>query len=154
LDMAIVPPAPDPNKTTRDRYAAHATSACAGCHDRIDSFGFAFEGFDGMGKARTKDNEQLVNTSVVVAGTDFDGNFADSNALVKAMANSPQVHECFARQMFRAFAGTSSPESQPSEDDFVTYWKATLTNPADSRIPDTIAAFVESPSFNFRRGGE
>jgi hypothetical protein len=154
LDMAIVPPAPDPNKTTRDRYAAHATSACAGCHDRIDSFGFAFEGFDGMGMARTEDNKLPVNTSVVVAGTDFDGSFADSNALVKAMANSPQVHECFARQMFRAFAGTSSPESQPSEDDFVTYWKATLTDPADSRIPDTIAAFVESPSFNFRRGGE
>jgi Protein of unknown function (DUF1588)/Protein of unknown function (DUF1595)/Protein of unknown function (DUF1592)/Protein of unknown function (DUF1587) len=152
LSAAIVPPPPDPNKTTRDRFSAHATTACAACHDRIDNFGFAFEGFDGMGMARTVDNNQPVNSNVTVAGTDFDGTFADSNELVKAMAQSPQVHECFARNMFRALAGTSSAASRMSEDGFVEYWKSELATVTESSIAGTLSSYVTSPSFNFRRG--
>jgi len=155
LKIAVVPPVPDPTKTTRERFAAHSTPGCNGCHDRIDNFGFAFEGFDGMGRSRTLDNGKPVDTSVVVAGTDFDGSYADSNALVKAMSTSNQVRECFARHVFRALAATSAPELRPSEDDFVTYWKTNLSANgaaiADVKIIDTISAFIESPSFAFRR---
>ncbi|HXK20091.1 MAG TPA: DUF1588 domain-containing protein, partial [Polyangiaceae bacterium] len=156
LKIAVVPPVPDPTKTTRERFAAHSTIGCSGCHDRIDNFGFAFEGFDGMGRSRTQDNGKPVDTSVVVAGTDFDGNYPDSNALVKAMSTSNQVRECFARHVFRALSATSAPELRPSEDDFVTYWKSSLgangTPVTDVKIIDTISAFIESPGFAFRRG--
>jgi Protein of unknown function (DUF1588)/Protein of unknown function (DUF1592)/Protein of unknown function (DUF1595)/Protein of unknown function (DUF1587) len=151
LSAAIVPPPPDPNKTTRDRFTEHATPACAACHKRIDAFGFAFEGFDGMGMDRLTDNEQPVNTQVTVTGTDFDASFADSNELVKAMAASPQVHECFARNMFRALAGTSSQASRSSEDGFVEHWKSGMTTVTESSIAGTLSSYVTSPSFNFRR---
>lgn len=151
LSTAIVPPPPDPNKTTRDRFTAHATTACAACHNRIDNFGFAFEAFDGMGMFRTTDNNHPVNSSVTVAGTDFDGAFADSNELVLAMAKSPQVHECFARNMFRALAGTSNEASRMSEDGFVEYWKSGMATVTESSIAGTLSAYVKSPSFNFRR---
>jgi mono/diheme cytochrome c family protein len=151
LKRAVVPPAPDPSKTTRARYAEHAQSECAGCHNNIDSFGFAFEGFDGMGMARKQDNGFDVNTAVTVAGTDFDGSFADSNQLVKAMAQSPQVHECFARNIYRAMAGTSNPALRASEDDFVKYWKSGMAEVTESSIAGTLGAYVTSPSFNFRR---
>lgn len=151
LSTAIVPPPPDPKKTTRDRFSAHATTACAACHNRIDNFGFAFEGFDGMGMARTVDNEQPVNSSVNVIGTDFDGSYADSNELVKAMAKSPQVHECFARNMFRALAGTSNEAARMSEDGFVEYWKSGMATVTESSIAGTLSSYVTSPTFNFRK---
>lgn len=151
LSAAVVPPPPDPNKTTRDRFTEHATPACAACHNRIDAFGFAFEGFDGMGMARLMDNQQPVNTQVTVTGTDFDASFADSNELAKAMAASPQVHECFARNMFRALAGTSSQASRSSEDGFVEHWKSGMTTVTESSIAGTLSSYVTSPSFNFRR---
>jgi hypothetical protein len=151
LSMAIVPPVPDQNKTTRERFEVHAQPGCDACHNRIDNFGFAFEGFDGMGKFRPggMENGKTVDTSVNVVGTDFDGPYASSNELVKAMAKSPQVHACFARQVFHALAATSS-ETQ-SENDFVTYWQNDPTNVTDSSVLGTISAFVESPAFNFRR---
>jgi hypothetical protein len=156
LKTAVVPPAPDPAKTTRERFAAHATPECATCHDRIDSFGFAFEGFDGMGRSRTIDNGEPVDAKVVIAGTDFDGSYADSNALAKAMSTSPQVRQCFARHVFRALAASSDPELAQSEDDFLKYWDTTLERTPEGtvsevRIIGTLAAFITSRSFAYRR---
>lgn len=155
LTTAVVPPPPDPSKTTRERFAAHSVSSCASCHDKIDNFGFAFEGFDAMGKGRADDNGNPVDTSVTIAGTDFDGAYADSNALVKAMSTSPQVRECFARHMFRALATSSADAIKPSEDDFVTYWKSGLPQTAgtveDVGIIDTLVAYIKSPAFIYRR---
>jgi hypothetical protein len=155
LTTAVVPPPPDTTKTTRERFAAHSVSTCAACHDNIDNFGFAFEGFDAMGKVRADDNGKPVDTSVTIAGTDFDGMYADSNALVKAMSTSPQVRECFARHMFRALATSSADAIKPSEDDFVTYWKANVPQTAggagDVGIINTLVAYIQSPAFIYRR---
>jgi Protein of unknown function (DUF1588)/Protein of unknown function (DUF1592)/Protein of unknown function (DUF1595)/Protein of unknown function (DUF1587) len=153
LKMAIVPPVPDQTKTTRQRFAAHATSDCAGCHDNIDSFGFSFEGFDGMGKFRAMDNNQPVDSKVVIAGTDFDGSYADSNALAKAMSTSAQVRECFARHLYRALAATSAPALAASEDDFVKYSGLAKTGgtATDANLIGTISAFITNPSFAYRK---
>lgn len=158
LDRAVVPPAPDPSKTVRERFDVHAKDAlCATCHTRIDNFGFAFEQFDAMGRAQTVEEKsgKPVDASVVVAGTDFDGGYADSNALAVGMSQSAQVRECFARHVFRALSGTSAVELQPSEDDFVKYWStAALTGSGaeqDTDIVSTLSAYVTSPGFAFRR---
>jgi hypothetical protein len=158
LTTAVVPPAPDPTKTTRERFAVHAKDAqCSLCHDRIDNFGFAFEKFDGMGQARENGKElgHDVDSSVNVIGTDFDGPYADSNALVAAMSHSSQVRQCFARHVFRALSGTSAIELQPSEDDFVKYWTTTaLTGTGaeqDTDLVGTLSAYITSPSFAYRR---
>jgi uncharacterized protein DUF1592/uncharacterized protein DUF1588/uncharacterized protein DUF1595 len=160
LSRAIVPPVPDTSKTVRERFTVHsADPQCAVCHERIDNFGFAFERFDGMGHYYDdgKDTNRLaVDSSVVVSGTDFDGSYADSNALVTAMSTSMQVRQCFARHIFRAMAGTNDPAFSKSEDDFVKYWDTTLAR-ANNQVTDvsiigTISAFITSPSFNYRRG--
>lgn len=156
LTSAVVPPAPDPAKTTRERFVVHAADPmCASCHKRIDNFGFAFEQFDAMGRARPEDNGKPVDASVNVVGTDFDGPYADSNGLVTAMADSVQVRECFARHVFRALAGTSAAEVAASEDDFVKYWgTAAVSNDAgklDTDVVGTLSAYITSPAFAFRR---
>jgi hypothetical protein len=159
LTSAGVPPAPDPTKTTRERFAVHSSDAkCSACHNRIDNFGFAFEQFDGMGRRRVDGMElgRVVDASVTVVGTDFDGPYADSNALVTAMSRSPQVRECFARHVFRALSGTSDVALQASEDDFVKYWSTAALSGAgveqDTNLIATLSAYITSPSFAYRRG--
>jgi Protein of unknown function (DUF1588)/Protein of unknown function (DUF1592)/Protein of unknown function (DUF1595)/Protein of unknown function (DUF1587) len=155
LPTAVVPPPPDPAKTTRERFDIHSTEGlCAGCHDNIDNFGFAFEQFDGMGRYRTQDNNLPVVSSVTIkGGTDFDGAYANSNELVKAMSTSRQVQVCFARHAFRAMAGTSDAEFAPSEDDFVKYWTSSVApeGSADVAIIETLRRYISSPAFAYRR---
>lgn len=157
LQISVVPPVPDPSKTTRERFSIHSTDVtCAGCHNQIDNFGFSFEQFDGMGRLRDMDNGKPVDSSSVISGTDFDGNYADSNELALAMAGSPQVRECFARHVFRALSGTSSPALVASEDGFVKHWDTTLERDAGNQVVDvniinTLVSYVSDPAFAYRR---
>jgi len=152
LDINVVPPVPDPSKTTRERFSVHSTdNVCAGCHSAIDAFGFAFEHFDGMGKYRDLDSGKPVDSSVTVAiGADFDGTYADSNELALALSQSPRVRTCFARQMFRASAGTSGPAGRASEDAFVEFW-ATQPAAEQGSFAETLVAYVKSSLFAQRR---
>jgi hypothetical protein len=152
LNIVVTPPVPDPSKTTRQRYAVHATDAvCAACHTNIDAFGFSFEGWDAMGRARTMDANQPVDAStMIMAGTDFDGAYADSDALAMALAGSADVRTCLARQLFRASAGRSDGTIDASEDAFVASWKA--EPPAlQGNLAETIVSFVRSDAFVQRR---
>jgi hypothetical protein len=152
LDIDVIPPVPDPSKTTRERFAVHSTDAvCAGCHSTIDAFGFAFEHFDGMGKYRPMDSGKSVDSAVTLAaGTDVDGIYADSNELALALGQSPSVRSCFARHVFRASAGSSGPAAQASEDAFVALWQAEPAA-AEGNLGETLIAYVKSSLFAQRR---
>jgi len=164
LQISVTPPMPDPMKTTRDRFDAHVSDPmCANCHDSIDSFGFAFEKYDGMGMARPvvngkpMENNQVVITATTVGDkadeqkTDFDGSYADSDALAMALAGSAQVRACMARQVFRSSAGRSDSLAADPEQAFVDLWSQL---PADKQgnIVETLVAYVRSPAFNTRSG--
>jgi hypothetical protein len=152
LNIVVTPPVPDPTKTTRQRYAVHATDAvCASCHGSIDSLGFLFEGWDAMGRARTTDANQPVDTAtVVMAGTDFDGSYPDGNALATALAGSADVRACVARQLFRASAGRSDASVAASEEAFLAVWNGQPTT-LQGNLAETIVAYVRSPIFLQRR---
>ncbi len=67
LGAVVSFPAADPEKTTRERFAVHTMDpGCASCHTSIDAFGFALENFDGIGRMRTTENAQPVDTSVTL----------------------------------------------------------------------------------------
>jgi hypothetical protein len=153
LNIQVVPPQPDNTKTTRERFAVHATDTmCAGCHKTIDAFGFAFEAYDGMGGFRTMDANHPVDSKVTVAvSSDFDGNYSDSNQLAVALSKSPQVRACFARNMFRASAGRSDDSVAKTEEAFVKYWQA-LPPSEQGDILQTLVTYVKSPLFTHRRG--
>jgi len=163
LNIAVTPPMPDPTKTTRDRFAAHVSDPlCASCHDSIDSIGFAFEKYDGMGVARPVmngqpiENNQAVNTSTTLGDkpdeqkTDFDGTYADSDALSMALASSAQVRTCMARQLFRSSAGRSDSLATGAENDFVKFWNQ-LPAGSQGNIIETMVAYVKNPTFTQRR---
>ena len=67
FDIIVVPPVPDPRKTTRERFHVHSQdSLCQLCHSMIDPFGFSFEHYDGMGAFRSTENGRPVDSAVVV----------------------------------------------------------------------------------------
>jgi len=151
FDISVVPPAPDPTMTTRERFDAHVVDPiCAGCHDIIDPFGFSFEHFDGMGAYRATENGQDVDSSVVVTDkADYDGPYADSNALATALAASPTVRECMARYVYRASAATGDSAATPGEPQFVSYWH-TIPAAAQGNIVETLIAYVKGATFGVR----
>lgn len=152
LNINVVPPAPDPSKTTRERFSVHAAdAACAGCHANIDPFGFSFEQYDGMGAFRSKEGNNDVNSATTVAvGADFDGTYANSDELAVALSKSASVRECFAKHMFRAAAARSDATVKASEDAFMKAWHA-LPAAEQGNILQTVMTFVKSPLFQYRR---
>jgi hypothetical protein len=78
---ASVPPLPETppeGLTVRELTARHREDpSCAGCHDRIDPYGLAFEGFDAIGRLRPANQLQPGESrSTLRDGTLVDG-FAD-----------------------------------------------------------------------------
>jgi hypothetical protein len=100
----VVPalPPPDPNLTVRQQMDQHASNpACAGCHTKMDSIGYAFEHFDGAGNYQATDRGMPIDTTGAI---DLDGAtvaFRDAAELATALASSREVHECFTRQWLR-----------------------------------------------------
>src|SRR5450432_265518 len=152
LNITVVPLVPDTTKTMRERLNAHVSDpVCAGCHTSIDSFGFPFEIYNGMGKHQTDNQGPIVSAvDITTPYADLNGHFADSNELAKALAESATVRECFARNIFRASSGRSDNDVQMSEDDFVKFWN-TQGSAASGDLINTILAYIASPTFTIRR---
>ncbi|MEZ4408104.1 MAG: DUF1592 domain-containing protein [Polyangiales bacterium] len=107
------PPTPDRTRSLREQYAQHSSEhPCVDCHRLMDPIGFGFEFFDGVGRYRATENGAAIDARAEVLGSaSTNGTAADTNALVERLAESPEVHDCFARQLFRyAYALSSSGE--------------------------------------------
>lgn len=148
LNIDVVPPIPDPTKTTRERFAVHSTDkVCAQCHGRIDAIGFSFEHLDGMGKSRTTENNRPVDSKTkLVLGSDFDGDYADSAAMLTRLAQSPDVRACFARNLFRFASARSGDAVRGAEDAFVAS-VGSLAAASQGKFSEVLLAFVSADSF-------
>lgn len=107
------PPPVDPNATARERYAMHSdVEACRACHRLIDPIGFTFETYDGVGRYRSSENGQRIDTSgEIVDSPRSDATFADAGELARHLARSPDVHDCFTRQWLRYAYGIGPEEA-------------------------------------------
>jgi Protein of unknown function (DUF1592)/Protein of unknown function (DUF1588)/Protein of unknown function (DUF1595)/Protein of unknown function (DUF1587)/Protein of unknown function (DUF1585) len=148
LNLNVVPPVPDPTKTTRERFSVHSQdAACAGCHDSIDAIGFSFEGLDGMGRERQTENGRPIDSHTsLMGGYSFDGDYADSAELALRLADSAELERCFARQLFRYAAARSDASSQPAEDAYLSEVES-LPAEARGKFAELIEAFVASDAF-------
>jgi hypothetical protein len=165
LNIMVVPPVPDPNKpvTTRDLFAAHPKDAvCATCHNTIDALGFTFEQLDaagayrdGMEKVVSASGTSMlpVNTATTVksTGTSLDGDYTDSNALAKALAQSPAVAECVARHLFRGSMGRSDNSVSATEDAFIKNDWSGLSADKKTNFLEILVTLMRSTIFTQRR---
>lgn len=153
LDLAphatSLPPIPAlaQGQTNRQRIE-QLTAGCPGCHgDYIDPLGFAFEGFDGLGQPRTNDNGVLVNTAGRYPFEDGTSAFADARELMRALADAPQAHRCYARKLASYALGRDIVQVDRP-------WVESLAQVSRERsLKEMIVSLVRAPAFRMRPDG-
>jgi len=137
---------PAPGITTRQRFSDHSKDPCATCHVLIDPIGFAFEGYDGIGRYRTTDNGQAVDAS---GSIDLDGRtvkFKDAVELMPVLAASDEVRSCVATQWMRYLLRRE--ESKGDMPSLTGVQKAFRDSSYDLR--ELVVAIVSSDAFTRR----
>jgi len=147
------PPAMDPSMSTRERYEIHTSDpACSSCHNLIDSIGFGFEHYDGIGRWRDIDGDHPVDSSGELSNIDdqdieYEGVFELSSLL----ADSEQVGQCYVQQWFTYGFGEGDMEE---EDLFCAVEKANAYyQNSGSTLQAPLLALIQIERF-FQRGGE
>jgi cytochrome c553 len=137
--------------TVRQLVEKHrAVAACAKCHDRIDPFGFALEGFDTVGRARDTDLAgRPIDTRVVLAGgATFDGLDGLRRYLLE------QRRDQFLRQFSRKLLGYALGRAVQISDEPLLDEMARRLVETNYRITDTVEVIVTSRQFRYQRGRE
>jgi hypothetical protein len=115
-DVDNVPPSPDPDATTRERFEQHREDpSCAGCHRLLDPIGFVFEHYDAIGQWRDLEGGLAIDASGELLDTDVDRPLDGALELASALAQSDDVKRCMTRQWLRFSLGRNE-----TEDDLCT----------------------------------
>jgi hypothetical protein len=143
------PPKLDPKMTTKERFAAHRNDPnCASCHNLIDSVGFGFEQYDGLGQWRTVENGKPVDATGELMNTDVDGKFNGAIELGKKLVASKAVEGCMATHMFQFSFGRGSTAADKCTVE--TLGKTFAESQGSLR--DMLMALVQSDAFFFKGG--
>lgn len=144
----------DPNKPTRQRFAAHTNNPnCQSCHQYIDNIGFGFENYDAVGRFRTVEGNNIpVDASGSISGlavmTETDSySFTDLRGLSTVLASSgaQAASKCVTQQYQRFATGVSDP-NQCSVDASYSRWQGKSTD-----LRDMMLETVTSPSYLNRK---
>jgi hypothetical protein len=135
--------------TVRQLVEKHSSDPkCAVCHQRIDAFGFALEGFDAIGRRRDKDlaDRPIETRAKTMDGAEFDGLDGLRNYLLTVR------REAFLRQFCRKLLGYSLGRAvQLSDEPLLAEMQAQLK--ADNyKIAAAVEAIVRSRQFREIRG--
>ena len=147
--VPILPETAPQGLTERQLIEKHSSDpACARCHQRVDPFGFALEGFDAIGRARSKDAAGLdIDTRTVLpGGVSVDG----LNGLRDYLLTRRQ--DDFLRQFSRKLLGYALGRAvqlsdKPLLDAMVARLKA-----GEGRVGGALELIVLSPQFRAVRG--
>jgi hypothetical protein len=146
--VQIIPPEPDPNLTTRERFAEHSTNAvCAGCHSMMDPIGFGFENYDAIGAHRTTENGKPINATGTLTKTSVDGDFNGPIELSTRLAGAQEVRECVTTMWFRFAAG----RQESSEDECTLEYGQKLFDEAQGKLPELLVAITQTDAFRYRK---
>lgn len=147
--VPVLPEEAPAGLTERQLIERHSTDAkCAKCHQRIDPFGFALEGFDAIGRARSKDAAGLsIDTQAKLAdGSTFEGLDGLRNYLLTARRDD------FLRQFCRKLVGYALGRGvQLSDKPLIDSMIARLGS-EEYHVNDAIELIVRSPQFRNVRG--
>jgi hypothetical protein len=113
------PPQPTTSRCKSDRYAAHASGGCAGCHSLTDRIGFGLENYDRTGAFRSADkdaSECAISGNGEVTGlASGSGTFNGPAALGSLLIDSGALESCVVTQVYRMALGRrESPADAPA----------------------------------------
>ena len=135
-------------QTNRGRIDA-VTAGCGDCHAAsINPLGFAFEGFDGLGRARDRDNGAPIDTTASYTfATGGARTFPDARALMAVLADSPEVQGCYSKRL----ASYALQRDMAEGDRSLVGDLATTAR--DRSLKELIVSLVRNPAFRLRAEG-
>ncbi len=147
-NLAVEPVEPDPNATIREKLIQHQTDpSCSGCHKLMDSIGFGFEAYDGIGRFRTTEAGKPVDDSGYLTATDVGGAFDGIAGLASKLTESEQAERCYVRQYFRyAYGRGEVAEDYCSFGELEDAFAST-----DGSVTSLLAALTQTDAFLYRR---
>jgi hypothetical protein len=147
--VPVLPEEAPQGLTERQLTERHSSDPqCSGCHLRVDPFGFALEGFDAIGRARTIDASGLsidANTKLP-DGTQVSGLDGLRNWLVTTRRDE------FLRQFCRKLLGYSLGRGVQLSDTRLLDEMVAGMKAGDLRVGSLINQIVLSPQFREVRG--
>ncbi len=136
-------------KTMRDLVQQHSSDPrCAVCHVRIDPFGFSLEGYDAIGRVRTRDlGDRPIDTKTTVRdGTKIEG----AEGLERYLAVDKR--EVFLRQFCKKLLGYAlGREIQVADEPTLLAMRQALEKES-FKFSAAVRVVVESPQFRSIRG--
>jgi hypothetical protein len=139
------------NLTVRQLTEKHTSDPrCAGCHARIDAFGFALEKFDAIGRLRERDlGDGPIDTHAkVLDGSEFEGIDGLRDYLLMKRGDA------FLKQFCRKLLGYSLGRAvQLSDGPLLTEMRGQL-KANDYRVSSAVETIVRSKQFREIRGRE
>jgi hypothetical protein len=154
LCLDLVPPpgatedAPDPPtsaRTNRERVSAVTSGgACMACHaTMINPAGFAFENYDAVGRHRTTENGVPIDAADTYNFASGPKPFKDAVEWSQVLAESPEAHDCYARNWFSFLQG----RSPRSEDEPFIKWLAERSRRERASLKSLAMIVVTDDSF-------
>ncbi len=135
-----LPPTDEPIETTREEITLlTGQSFCPTCHTQINPPGFAFEGFDAVGQARSTEGDVPVDTAAEMVLDDRWARFSGAGELVELLARSEEAHRCYASRWIEFTFG------RPLSLEDVPTWDAMASESLP--VADIVEALVTSPQF-------
>jgi hypothetical protein len=147
--VPVLPEEAPAGLTERQLIERHSSDPkCAGCHQRMDPFGFALEGFDAIGRARKQDAAGLViDTRTTFANsTPIDGLDGLRTYLLNTRGDD------FVRQFCRKLLGYALGRSVQLSDKPLIETMLTQLKANDYHVSTAIKLIVRSPQFREVRG--
>lgn len=149
-NVNAVPPDPDPNATTRERFRQHTEQpACSGCHQLIDGVGFGFERYDQLGRYRATENDLAVDESGEMLASNeagLDGPFSGAAELTARIADSPMARDCLAANWYTYTFGR---QAQPEDSCSVAQLKARFAS-SGGDLKELLVGLTQTDSFLYR----
>ncbi len=147
--VPVLPEEAPQGLTERQLIEKHSSDpVCANCHRRIDPFGFALEGFDAIGRSRTKDAAGLpIDTATILPdGTRIEGLSGLREALLSKRAAD------FERQFCRKLLGYALGRGVQLSDKPLIDRMVEELQAHEHRVSKAVELIVRSPQFREVRG--
>ncbi len=136
--------------TLREVLARHrADKSCAGCHERFDAVGLAFEGFGPIGERRTIDlGGHPVDARATFPGGG-DGTGLEGLRVYLQSRRQDEFVDNFCRKLLAYALGRTL---LPSDDELIEEMRRKLVA-HEHRFGTLVEAIITSPQFLNKRGG-
>lgn len=148
-DVDVDNPPGDPNACKPQRYAEHASGACANCHSLMDPIGFGLENYDQAGRYRTFEPDRPdcpISGEGELLGV---GKFSGPAELGELMLGVPDLNHCVLTQLYRFAMGRY--ELHPDDRDAITRLVQGVPAGGDLPFEATLLEFITTPAFAHRR---